>query len=49
MINIIKDDTHQNDQFIPKVNVLKMVMETRRMMNTRIMKTGELAETEKNV
>ena len=47
MINIIKDDTRQNDQSVPKKNVLKVAMKTMRMMNTRIIKSVELPETEK--
>ena len=47
MINIIIDDTRQNDQSVPKNNVLKVVMKTMRMMNTRIIKSVELPETEK--
>ena len=47
MINIIRDDTRQNDQSVPKKNVLKVVMKTRRMMKTRIKQKVELPETEK--
>ena len=47
MINIIKDDTRQNDQSVPKNNVLKVAMKTMRMMNTRIIKIVELPETVK--
>ena len=36
-----------NDQSVPKKNSLKVVMKTRRMMNTRIIKSVELLETEK--
>ena len=47
MINIIKDGTRQNDQSVPKKNVLKVVMKTKRMMNIQIIKSVELPETEK--
>ena len=47
MINIIKNDTRQNDQSVPKNNALKVVKKTTRMMNTRIIKKVELPETEK--
>ena len=47
MINIIKDDTRQNDQSLPKKNVLEVAMKTMQMMNTRIIKSVELPETEK--
>ena len=47
MINIIKDDTRQNDQSVPKMNVLTVVMKTMRMMNTRKIKSVELPEKEK--
>ena len=47
MLNIIKEDTHQIDQSVSKKNVLKVVMKTMRMMNTRIIKSVELPETEK--
>ena len=39
IINIIKDDTRQNDQSVPKKNVLKVAMKMMRMMNTRIIKS----------
>ena len=47
MKNIIKDDTRQNDQYVPKKNVLKVVMKTMRMMNFQLIKSVELPETEK--
>ena len=47
MINIIKGDTRQIDQSVPKKNVLKAVMKTMQMMNTRIKKSVELPETGK--
>ena len=49
MINIIKDDTRQNDQSVTKKSVLKVVMKTTRNMSTRMIKTVEMPETEKNV
>ena len=50
MINIIKKDTGQKYQYVPKKNVLKVAMKTMRMMNTRLIKNVELPETgKKNV
>ena len=47
MTNIMNEDTGQTDQSVPKKNVLKVVIKTTRMMNTRIIKSVELPETEK--